>query len=299
MPIHRLSLVSLLALALAGGLAEAAESPTRPLRALLITGGCCHDYPGQTDLLTAGISARANVEWTVWRGDGNRVTKLAVYEKEDWAEAFDVIVHNECYGGVKDVAFVEKIARAHRDGKPAVMIHCSAHSYRAAATDAWRECLGITSRSHEKSREFRVTVADRGHPILRTFPDTWDAPKDELYKVEKEWPNLHRLARAYGEDTKKDHTVVWTNTYGKGRVFATTLGHGAVTVSHEVFLDLVARGLLWSCGQLDDEGLPREGYGPTGEKPRVRRLHEPAKRRRPKAAEAPVQPGGPARAAAS
>jgi hypothetical protein len=29
-----------------------------PLRALLITGGCCHDYEAQKKILTEGISAR-------------------------------------------------------------------------------------------------------------------------------------------------------------------------------------------------------------------------------------------------
>src|SRR5688500_15692913 len=36
-----------------------------PIKALLVIGGCCHDYAKQKDILTKGISARANVEWTV------------------------------------------------------------------------------------------------------------------------------------------------------------------------------------------------------------------------------------------
>lgn len=38
----------------------AADAP-KPLRVLLITGGCCHDYPAQKDILKKGIEARANV----------------------------------------------------------------------------------------------------------------------------------------------------------------------------------------------------------------------------------------------
>ncbi|MFN9042429.1 MAG: hypothetical protein ACK5YO_39435, partial [Planctomyces sp.] len=37
----------------------------RPIRALLVLGGCCHDYPKQQKLLTEGISKRTEVEWTV------------------------------------------------------------------------------------------------------------------------------------------------------------------------------------------------------------------------------------------
>ena len=31
-------------------------------------------------------------------------------------------------------------------------------------------------------------------------------------------------------------------------------------MSEPVFLDLVARGLLWSCGKLDEAGKPLPGY---------------------------------------
>ena len=31
----------------------------------MVTGGCCHDYEAQKKILSEGISARANVEWTI------------------------------------------------------------------------------------------------------------------------------------------------------------------------------------------------------------------------------------------
>jgi type 1 glutamine amidotransferase len=50
--------------------------------------------------------------------------------------------------------------------------------------------------------------------------------------------------------------VAWTNTYnGKSKVFATTLGHNNATVADNRYLDLVARGLLWSVGKLDEAHL--------------------------------------------
>ena len=42
-----------------------ADEPPKPIRALLVLGGCCHDYAHQKDILTRGISQRAAVEWTV------------------------------------------------------------------------------------------------------------------------------------------------------------------------------------------------------------------------------------------
>ncbi|MBK8094445.1 MAG: ThuA domain-containing protein [Verrucomicrobiaceae bacterium] len=71
---------------------------------------------------------------------------------------------------------------------------------------------------------------------------------------------LHPLASAYGEETKKDHHVIWVNQYGKGKVFGTTLGHGNHTMEDPIYLDLVTRGLLWSCGKLGEDGKPLPGY---------------------------------------
>jgi type 1 glutamine amidotransferase len=117
------------------------------------------------------------------------------------------------------------------------MLHCSTHSYRQASTDEWRKCLGISSYSHEKGRDLVVKNIHRDHPVMKGFPDIWQDAQDELYKNEKLWPNLVPLAQAYGEETKRDHIVIWLNTYGQGRVFATTLGHGNSTMQSDVYWD--------------------------------------------------------------
>jgi uncharacterized protein len=249
-------------LLLATGLIHA-DNP--PLKVLMVCGGCCHDYANQKLILSEGLSARANVEFTIVHEDATdkaneRTHKVSIYAKDNWAEGFDVVLHNECFGQVADVAFVERIAKAHYDGVPAVMLHCSAHSYRMALTDEWRKCLGQKSMSHEKNRDLKVVNVAPEHPIMKAFPKEWLDPKDELYKNEILYPSLVPLAKAYGEDTKKDHVLIWTNTYGKAKVFGTTMGHGNHTMSDPVFLDLVARGLLWSCGKLDDSGKPVAGY---------------------------------------
>ncbi len=256
---------SLLALAaFAAGLAHAAEN-SRPLKALLVTGGCCHDYEVQKKLIAEGISARANVTWTVvHEGGDSREHRVSIYEDANWAKGYDVVVHNECFGYVKDAAFVERIAAPHKAGLPAVMLHCSSHSYRQAPTDEWRQVLGIKSMSHEKRRDLVVNSLGTNHPVMAGFPSTWEVPQDELYKNEKVWENVIPLAKSYGVETKQEHTVIWVNTYGKGRTFATTLGHGNSTMESPVYVDLLARGLLWACGKLDDSGKPVRGYGPGG-----------------------------------
>lgn len=43
--------------------------------------------------------------------------------------------------------------------------------------------------------------------------------------------------------------VVWTRTYGKGRVFYSALGHQAQELSHPEAREILRRGLLWAAAQ--------------------------------------------------
>jgi type 1 glutamine amidotransferase len=237
--------------------------PVRPIRALLVSGGCCHEYEAQEIILSSGISARAQVEWTLVRDGTERNHKHKVYENPNWADGFDVVVHNECFGMIGDREFIERIVAPHRRGLPAVMIHCSTHSYRALQSDEWRECLGMTSRRHGPQQPLEIKNLQPAHPVMKGFPSVWPTGKEELYVIEKVWPNTVPLARAHDAQEDLDHPVVWTNNFGKARVFGTTLAHNNSTMRDPVFLDLVTRGLLWSCGKLDDQGKPSAGYGPT------------------------------------
>lgn len=243
-------------------------SAVEPLKVLMITGGCCHDYEHQKKILSEGISARANVVFTIVHegpGPSDKAARdhmISVYHNKDWAKGYDLILHNECFGNVTNVAFVEGITAAHKAGVPAVMLHCSSHSYRNAPTEEWRQLVGITSVKHEKRRDIVVKTINGDNPVMKGFPATWPDADDELYMNVKIWPNAIPLAKAYGQDSKKDHVVIWLNTYGKARVFSTTLGHQNVTMADPVYLDLVTRGLLWACHKLDDNGQPMKGYGP-------------------------------------
>ena len=52
--------------------------------------------------------------------------------------------------------------------------------------------------------------------------------------------------------------VIWTNTYGKARVFNTTLGHNNATVEDPRYLRIVTRGLVWACNKPLDEYMKPE-----------------------------------------
>jgi type 1 glutamine amidotransferase len=237
-----------------------AEEPPRPIRALLVLGGCCHDYAHQKDVLTRGISRRALVEWTIAYDPSTAIArKNPVYNNPDWAKGFDVVVHDECTSQVVARDSIETILKPHKDGLPAVVLHCGMHSYRTEGwmkkATPWMQLTGVVSTGHGPQRPIGVTYLDRSHPIVAPLGD-WTTVNEELYNnaIGRLEPTAHALAR--GKQGRAEWIVVWTNTFNdKTKVFSTTLGHNTATVGDPRYLDLVTRGLLWAVGKLDEAHL--------------------------------------------
>jgi hypothetical protein len=164
-------LLPFLLLAVAAPLSAAAPATSQPIRALLVTGGCCHDYELQAKALIDGAKQFGAFTWTVVNEGGKGTdAKIPLYDNPDWAKPYDVVVHNECFANTADPDYIRKITTAHKAGKPAVVIHCAMHSYRAATVDDWREFLGVTSRRHDHQSAYPVKVVAPDHPALRGFP---------------------------------------------------------------------------------------------------------------------------------
>jgi uncharacterized protein len=216
------------------------------INALVVSGGCCHDWPTQGQILMQAINKVLPVDWTVaYQGDRGTRSRFPVYNRPDWAKGFDIVVHNECSADVTDEAFLQTITRGHRTGIPAVVIHCSMHSYRGATVDHWRELLGVTSRQHTAQFQIPVKWA-KGHPVTQGLADGWVTPMDELYVIDKFWPNSRAVATAVSPEDQKEYPLAWTGDYHGARVFGTTLGHGNPTWNDPVFQDLLARGFKWA-----------------------------------------------------
>ncbi len=218
----------------------------------MITGGCCHDYPRQQEIIPNGIAARTSIpiDWTVVL-DASNGGKIPFQASADWAKDYDVVVHNECHAGVTDKDWVENILKPHREGTPAVVVHCAMHSYRTG-DEAWFDFLGVTSHRHGARYPFEVRNLATDNPIMKSFGDSWMTPQGELYLISKLGERTTPLAHAFSRDSKKNEVCIWTNQYGKARVFGTTLGHHNETMAAAPFLDTVTRGLLWSVDRLDD-----------------------------------------------
>jgi len=240
--------------------AHFAQAETKPLHVLLIAGGCCHNYSAQQKILSEGIQARANAQVDViWTDDAGTAPHFPLYEKADWAKGYDVIIHDECAASVKDLALVQRIIKAH-ETVPAVNLHCAMHCYRTG-TDDWFKYLGLQSTAHNWQKPIAIHFSDAAHPVTKGLAD-WTTINEELYNNVK----MHGgKPLATGTQTQKskdgeapvEFVVAWTNEYGpkKTRIFSTTIGHNNETVADARYLDLVTRGLLWSCDKLNADYL--------------------------------------------
>lgn len=241
-----------------------ASEPPKPVKALLLTGGCCHDYDAQQKLIQKFTKDKINVEWTVLHEGGKGGDhRFSVYSEKGWAEKFDVVVHNECFAKTKDDAFISKVVKDHTDSDIGViMIHCAMHTFRDAkqGTEDWCKLIGLQSKRHEHQGEYALENIAPKHPIMQGFPQVWQAPKDELYIVIREFPNMTPLARAYGPSSKKWSPILWTNEVGDNRIFGISHGHNTTTMEDPVFQKVFTNALLWTTRKLNDDGTPKVGY---------------------------------------
>jgi type 1 glutamine amidotransferase len=241
---------------------------TRPaapgaIKALFVAGGCCHDYKTQMEALADGISKMASVQWTLVRDPGTSTTGVnSFYDNPEWAKGFDVVIHDECSADVKDAAYIRRIIKPHFEGTPAVVLHCAMHTFRNAQNaNEWREFLGVTTHEHETATMLEIKPVAAKHPVMMGFPEVFRTPvNDEMYIILKSWPNMTPLATGYGRMNNTDFPCAWTNMYGKGRVFGTTLGHDTAMVKSETYIGLVGRGMLWAAGKLGEDGKPAAGF---------------------------------------
>ncbi|MFO0941899.1 MAG: ThuA domain-containing protein [Pirellulales bacterium] len=254
-------IASVLVLLVAGSIAQA-QNP-KPIKALLVIGGCCHDYNGQKDLIVEGLKQRTYIEIDVaYDSDKSTSHMNPVYEQENWYEGYDVIIHDECSSDVKDLKTIERILAPHKKGVPAVLLHCAMHSYRSEGypeVTPWFEFSGVQSTGHGPLKPIEISFQKAASPILEGLAD-WKTINEELYNNSAGKPLSTATVLAKGKQvvpTKEgertdEAVVVWTNKYKDGtRVFATTLGHANDTVGDARYSELVTRGLLWSCDKLN------------------------------------------------
>jgi type 1 glutamine amidotransferase len=254
-------------------LAATSTAQPRPLQLMLVTGGCCHDYKTQSQLLKQGIEERILAEVvSIHVDDHSNKPALPIHGNPDYAAGYDVVIHDQCAARIEDLKIIAGVLHPHQNGIPAVALHCAMHSYRtgnfqqqvepSAENGKWFELLGLQSVSHGPQQPIRISYTAKQHPITQGLVD-WTTTDEELYNNVAVHATAEPLAR--GQQGQEETVVAWTNLYGpkKTRVFGTTIGHNNQTVADPRYLDLLCRGILWSAGKLGDDGKPTPGFART------------------------------------
>lgn len=126
--------------------------------------------------------------------------------------------------------------------------------------------LGSRFLRHDPYKEFLVEIDDRSHPITEGIDDF--RIEDELYELGGKTTEFTEFSSSVSEGnpyggqlatlgegelaqeitilaSAEGHPLLYTKTFGKGRVHYNALGHDIKALSHPSFRRLVVQGLAW------------------------------------------------------
>jgi hypothetical protein len=223
------------------------------IKVLIMTGVNNHDWRATTPVLreilerTGRFDVRVNEE-----GRGCGAETFAPYDVlllnyNDWKNS----------GPWWDARAREAMLDFVRNGKGLVSYHSANNAFWGwpefdrLVGGTWRETAG-----HAPYHSYTVKIVDQEHPITRGLPASF-AQTDELYHKLSMQPNIHLLATAFddpkncykpnqGCGTGNDEPLIWTLTFGVGRVFQTALGHDVKAMASPGFVITLQRGTEWA-----------------------------------------------------
>lgn len=234
----------------------AAAGAAEPIKALLITGTNNHNwkYTSRMHADTLEATGRFDVDIT----DTPEVT-LADPKGLSGYQVF-VLDYNDSgkskrWGPAAEAAFTKAVA----DGAGVLAIHSADNAFVGWAD--YEKMLGLMWRDgtgHGPFHTFDIEWTDTTHPVTKGLPPFKDHP-DELYHklVNSQNAQYKLLAQAMSATDKggtgKNEPMAFTLEFGKGRIFATPLGHvwegsdpQKASISDPNFKILIARGAEWA-----------------------------------------------------
>jgi type 1 glutamine amidotransferase len=265
-------------LTLAGAIPMVIAQGTEKVRVIIIDGQNNHNWRATTPFMkkvledsgrfTAHVSSHlkagdkpGNVETVPFPPDlGKYDVVLSNYNGAPWPNEFNtalenalkegkiglVIVHaaNNAFGGWKE--YNQMIGMGWRGNKGGDRLYLDDSGKEVRVPSGQGDGSG-----HRYTGEFTVTIRDPDHPVTRGMPRDWLHARDELYdNMRGPIQNIHLLATAHHGPGKKGTGVhepmIWTVSYGKGRVFHTPLGHDLTGMACVGFIATLQRGTEWA-----------------------------------------------------
>lgn len=217
----------------ATGAKFAERTSSKPLRVLLAGSGSSHDFPrwflnADSETLKAGgtidVAATPNLD-----------EAIALLPEAD------VLVFSGNHEQWGKPEFQKSLNEFADSGKGLVFVHAAIWTHPTWENYNRRFIAGATS-SHGKG-EFKVTVKDAAHPIMKGLPATFQIT-DESYrheflaqaKVRVLAENLHN-----GET----HASIWITEDPKARIVNITLGHDEAAHDNPAYKTILINAVNW------------------------------------------------------
>jgi uncharacterized protein len=242
------------------------------LKVLIVDGQNNHQWAITTPVLTNALESSGAFSVTVSTTPPKDAPKKAW---EGWRPKFsDFAAVLSNYNGTDWPEVVQKDFESYvHDGGGFVCVHAANNSF--GGWKAYNEMIGVggwggrneksgpwlyvkdgklfrdqvagNGGAHGPQHEFVVEIQNPNHPITRGLPAKWLHSKDELYsKLRGPAENVQILSASKSDLTGELEPNMMVLSYGKGRVFHTTLGHADYSMLERGFYTILQRGTEWA-----------------------------------------------------
>jgi uncharacterized protein len=249
-----------------------------PIKCLIIDGQNYHKWAETTpvikemleatgkftvDVLTSPKKGAAKEEWEKFKPEFSKyAVVVSNYSGDLWPEAVQkdfekymtdggglVVYHFAVAGNEKWDAYNKMIGigwRGDANFGEGVYINAEGKVTKRAKGEG-------TGSGHPPAHLYDCTVIDKDSPITKGLPEKWTHAKDELYaSLRGPVGDMHILVTAFAPkgpakgQTGESEPVVWTNSFGKGRVFVSVLGHEKDETRYPDTALILLRGVEWA-----------------------------------------------------
>ncbi|WP_298536276.1 ThuA domain-containing protein [uncultured Algibacter sp.] len=229
------------------------QSHSNKLNVLILDGFSNHNWK-QTSLLVKSILEESNL-FNITISTAPSTLKGSAWQ--NWRpkfENFDVVIQNTNNIQNKKIHWPQEVQKDLenyvRSGGGLYILHSANNAfskwdeYNLMIGLGWRsETEGIALQISENKKIVEIPVGKgkptfhgprndeaiyilNNHPINRGFPQVWKTPDLELYKFARgPAKNLTVLSYAIDDNTNINWPVEWVVSYGKGRVYNSSMGH--------------------------------------------------------------------------
>jgi len=204
---------------------------------------------------------------TTIRTDTEALTKKKLEYNAKTLNDFDAVLFYT--GGDLEMDAQQKtdfLSFIHDDGKGFVGVHSATITF--TSWPEYGEMIGGYFDEHPWGTfEAPIIVEDSAFPGMRQWPQSF-VLRDEIYQIRNFSRDkvrvLMRLDRSKLDlkntkvhRTDGDFAVTWARTYGKGRVFYSTLGHVPDNWDDPRFQQMYTEAIKWALGLIDADAAPR------------------------------------------